>query len=160
MPVNSMHSDYLANTGVRKRSRDVLSGEDAVKAAGEEYLPRLDSQSDEEFRAYVKRASFFNATSRTAEGYLGMIFRRELLVKSVGIPEGLLADVDLAATPLNGYAKRVVNEVVAVGRCGGASRWRRFRSCSTDRNRAGLSERASGSCTVNNSGNNSALLRS
>jgi hypothetical protein len=35
MPVNSMHADYLANAGVWRRSRDVLSGEDAVKAAGE-----------------------------------------------------------------------------------------------------------------------------
>ncbi len=33
------------------RARDVLAGEDAVKAAGEKYLAWMDSQSDEEFGA-------------------------------------------------------------------------------------------------------------
>ncbi len=47
--------------------------------------PRLDSQTDEEFAAYVKRASFFNATARTSEAYQGLIFRRPPFVK---LPEG------------------------------------------------------------------------
>jgi hypothetical protein len=53
-----------------------LAGEDAVKAGGERYLPRLDARCDEEFIAYRKRAAFFNATARTAEGYIGLICRR------------------------------------------------------------------------------------
>ncbi len=59
----------------------MLAGEDAVKAGGEKYLPRLDSQSDVEFANYVKRASFFNATARTSEAYLGLIFRRPPFLK-------------------------------------------------------------------------------
>jgi hypothetical protein len=43
----------------------VIAGEDAVKAAGERYLSRLDSQNDEEYAAYKNRALFFNATSPT-----------------------------------------------------------------------------------------------
>jgi hypothetical protein len=43
----------------------VLAGEDAVKAAGERYLPRLDSQKDEEYAAYKARGSFFGGTART-----------------------------------------------------------------------------------------------
>ena len=65
MPANSTHPDYDASAAEWLRARDVLAGEDAVKAGGERYLPRLDSQTDEEFLAYRKRASFFNATSRT-----------------------------------------------------------------------------------------------
>ena len=38
------------------RARDVIAGEDAVKAAGEKNLPRLDSQSEEEYAAYKARA--------------------------------------------------------------------------------------------------------
>ena len=67
MPVNSTHPDYEASAVDWAQARDVLSGEDAVKAVGEKYLPRLDSQTDGEFAAYVKRASYFNATARTAE---------------------------------------------------------------------------------------------
>jgi len=64
MPVNTTHPDYDFALPGWLRARDVLAGEDAVKSAGEKYLPRLDSQSDEEFLAYRKRASFFNATAR------------------------------------------------------------------------------------------------
>ena len=84
MPVNTTHPDYDFGLPNWLRARDVLAGEDAVKSAGEKYLPRLDSQSDEEFLAYRKRASFFNATARSAEGFVGLIFRRAPFVK---IPE-------------------------------------------------------------------------
>jgi hypothetical protein len=84
VPVNSTHVDYDAAAADWSRARDVLSGEDALKAGGEKYLARLDSQSDEEFAAYVKRASFFNATARTAEAYMGLIFRRAPFVKLPG----------------------------------------------------------------------------
>ena len=77
MPVNATHSEYDANAFDWSRARDVLSGEDAVKSAGEKYLPRLDSQTDDEFVAYRKRASFFNATARSAEGFVGLIFKNE-----------------------------------------------------------------------------------
>src|SRR5690349_15355470 len=84
MPVNNTHPDYDFGLPGWLRARDVLAGEDAVKSAGEKYLPRLDSQSDEEFMAYRKRASFFNATARSAEGFVGLIFRRPPFIK---IPE-------------------------------------------------------------------------
>src|SRR3954451_16912177 len=84
MPVNNTHPDYDASLPDWLRGRDVLAGEDAVKSAGERYLPRLDSQSDEEFLAYRKRASFFNATARSAEGFVGLIFRRAPFIK---VPE-------------------------------------------------------------------------
>ncbi len=52
----------------RLRARDFIAGEDAVKSAGEKYLPRLEAQTDEEYDAYRPRASLFNATARTADG--------------------------------------------------------------------------------------------
>ena len=52
-----------------------------MKLGGIKYLPRLDSQSDNEYLGYKSRAGFFNATSRTAEGFLGRLFRRDPEVK-------------------------------------------------------------------------------
>ena len=49
MPVNSAHPDYDFALPEWIRARDVLAGEDAVKSGGEKYLPRLDSQTDDEF---------------------------------------------------------------------------------------------------------------
>lgn len=51
MPVNNTHPEYDQALPDWLRARDVMAGEDAVKSAGEKYLPRLDSQSDEEFLA-------------------------------------------------------------------------------------------------------------
>lgn len=132
MPVNSTHAEYEANAAEWSRARDVLSGEDAVKAAGERYLPRLDSQSDDEYFAYRNRAAFFNATSRTAEGYSGLVFRRPPFVKipqpstGQGVAKALaefINDVDMLGTSLFGYAKNVVNEVIGVGRAGTLVDW-------------------------------------
>jgi hypothetical protein len=130
MPVNSTHPEYDAILPVWSRARDVIAGEDAVKSAGIRYLPRLPIQSDDEYAAYKERASFFNATARTAEGLLGLVFRRTPFVK---LPEDGSAlakalakmrnDVDMLGTPLSGYAKRVVNEVIAVGRAGTLVDW-------------------------------------
>lgn len=81
MAVDVLHPDYAANATAWLRARDVFAGEDAVKAAGKRYLPRLDSQTDGEYDAYRARASFFNATARTADGFVGLILRREATVK-------------------------------------------------------------------------------
>jgi hypothetical protein len=125
MAVNSTHPDYDASLPAWLRARDVLAGEDAVKAGGEKYLPRLDAQTDEEFGNYVKRASFFNATARTAEAYLGLIFRRAPFVKLPENPSSLTRalgdfanDADMLGTTLTGYAKLVAGDVVGVGRGG------------------------------------------
>ena len=157
MSVQSTHADYDASLAVWQRARDVIAGEDAVKRAGAKYLPRLESQSDTEFAAYVARASFFNATARTADGYLGLIFRRAPFMKlpdettpkhtnntkeagespspqpspprgrgSSALGEALRVfanDVDMLGTPLQGYAKNVVAEVLAVGRTGTLIDW-------------------------------------
>src|SRR5690242_6739182 len=125
MPVNSTHPDYDTNAAAWMRARDVFAGEDAVKAAGERYLPKLDSQTSEEYNAYRARASFFNATARTADGFVGLILRREPTFKlpdnTAGVGRALAAfveDADMLGTSLSAYAKNVVSEVVGVGRVG------------------------------------------
>jgi hypothetical protein len=130
MPVNSLHPDYLAMLPAWSRARDVIAGEDAVKAAGDKYLPRLEAQSDQEFADYRARASFFNATARTADGYIGQIFRRTPFIK---LPDNGSAlgralkefnhDADMLGTTLSGYAKNILMEVIAVGRAGSLVDW-------------------------------------
>ena len=150
MPVNSTHPDYDANILPWMRARDVYAGEDAVKAAGPRYLPRLDCQDDTEYAAYKQRASFFNATARTADGFVGLIFRREPVVKipQVSSPQhpssGLrppspapasegsrlaaalnefLVNADLLGTTLSSYAQILTAEIILVGRAGTLVDW-------------------------------------
>ena len=107
MPVNTTHAEYDANLTAWTRARRVMAGEDAVKAAGEAFLPRLELQTDAEYAAYKARASFFNATSRTADGFVGLIFRRSPFIRLPDLKTGVgLAlqrfenDVDLSGTTL------------------------------------------------------------
>jgi hypothetical protein len=128
MPVDNKHPAYDAALPAWERSRDVLSGEDAVKAAGEKYLPRLDSQTDEEYAAYRKRAAFFNAAGRTLEEYLDLVFRRAPVV-SLGEGEGsgtressslrgFVEDCDGWGASFVRFGRRVLSEVLSVGRGG------------------------------------------
>jgi hypothetical protein len=107
VPVNSAHAEYEANAASWLRARDVFAGEDAVKAAGERYLPRLDMQTVDEYAGYKGRASFFNATARTASGFVGLMFRREPEVKvptddsALGRAlRGFIQDADMRGTAL------------------------------------------------------------
>lgn len=130
MPTNSTHLDYDANLNAWLRARDVFAGEDAVKAAGERYLPKLDSQTPDEYVAYKARASFFNATARTVDGFVGLIFRREPTVKLPERVSGVAGalrvfaeDVDLLGTSLYTFSKNIVSEVLTVGRAGTLVDW-------------------------------------
>ena len=120
MTLNGTHPGYDAALPIWLRARDVLAGEDAVKVAGEKYLPRLDSQSDEEYVSYRKRAVFFNATARMLEEYLDLIFRRAPVI-TLPNPEQLRKfseDCDRWGTDFFQYARRVVSDVLSVGRVG------------------------------------------
>jgi len=130
MPVDSTHPDYDANLPAWLRARDVFAGEDAVKVAAEKYLPRLDCQDDKEYLAYKNRASFFNASARTADGFVGLIFRRDPTFKlpdaGAGVGAALtefVEDADMLGTSLTAFTKKLVTEIVNVGRAGTLVDW-------------------------------------
>src|SRR6185369_8437717 len=126
MVIGSAHSEYGAHLAEWSRARDVLAGEDAVKAAGEKYLPRLDSQSDEEYAAYKARASFLGATSRTLEEYLELVFRRAPVTNPGAAAKSLhpfLTDCDLWGMDFVRYSKRAVGELLSLGRAGSLVLW-------------------------------------
>jgi len=120
MAVGGTHRDYDASAPQWARARDVLAGEDGVKAAGTKYLPRLDSQSEEEYAAYKARASFFGATARTLEEYLDLVFRRGpgMVLGAGGGLKAFVSDCDRWGMEFVSYARRVVGEVLSVGRAG------------------------------------------
>src|SRR5262249_34641027 len=120
MGVDSTHPDYDASTAKWARARDVLAGEEAVKAAGEKYLPTLDSQRAEEDSASKARASVFGATARTLEEYLDLVFRKGpgVALGSGGGLGAFISDCDRWGTGFVSYARRVVSEVLALGRAG------------------------------------------
>ena len=114
---DTQHPSYDKGLARWKRCRDVLEGEDAVHAAGVEYLPKLSGQDDNEYKAYVDRTPFYGATSRTVDGYVGMIFRKQPDLNTSGI-DNLLQDITLADTTIHEFAEAITREVIGTGRFG------------------------------------------
>ena len=105
MPVDQKHPDYPTATTRWARARDVVDGEDKVKAKGETYLPKLSGQDDKEFQRYLSRANLFNGTGRTLDGLSGLAFRKPPVVAVPSAMKGWLDDIDLAGTPLVDFIK-------------------------------------------------------
>ena len=130
MAVNATHSEYDNALLGWLRARDILAGEQRIKAAGEKYLPRLEAQTTAEYEAYRGRALFFNATARTAEAYVGMVYRRAPAerrpVNAGALTEAFRVfdrDADLFGTSWYDYGKKVFTEVICVGRAGTFVDW-------------------------------------
>lgn len=112
------HPQYDEFKDVWKLCRDASTGQRAIKKCGTTYLPKLGGQKDEDYKAYLARALYFNATGRTVDGMTGLIFRKDPTIK---IPEALEVyrdDIDMAGTTLDGFAQDCVEEVLKVGRVG------------------------------------------
>ena len=118
MAVNSQHPEYEASLVIWSKIRDVIRGEDAIHKGGEKYLPKLSGQDDVQYRSYVNRAGFYNATGRTVEGLTGMIFRKEPVLVVPDSLKDFLQDVTLDGMSFNSFAKKGVKELVSIGRVG------------------------------------------
>lgn len=116
--VNHTHTEYDTFAPKWKRTRDVIAGQDAVHKAGEAYLPKLKDQEDADYRAYVKRAGFYNATWRTIAGLTGMMFRKPPTIALPAAIEPFTTDIDLAGTSLDVFARKIALEVLGPGRVG------------------------------------------
>lgn len=113
------HPSYAANLTLWKKIRDVVEGEEAIKAAGKVYLPKVsDAQSDDEYKAYLERPAFYGATGRTVEGLLGAIFRKPPKIDVPKTCEGLLENADGAGAPIEVLIQRTAAEVLQVARFG------------------------------------------
>lgn len=118
MSVDATSPAYDAHKDIWAKMRDVAAGEEAVKARGQVYLPKLGGQSGPEYEAYTIRASFLNATGRTIDGLSGMIFRKPPVEEIPGAMAEFMEDVDGAGLPFQAFAEGVVEEILTVTRGG------------------------------------------
>lgn len=114
MAVNEKHPEYLKNLTKWQLMRDALAGE----VAKEKYVPKLSDQEAEEYKAYVGRAEFYNATARTQVALTGLLFAKP---PKVELPEALKTigeNISLDDDTLEALAKNIADECLSVGRCG------------------------------------------
>lgn len=118
MPVTTKHEQYESHFDRWKTMRDLLEGEDAIKAEKSRYLPQPAGRSDDDFAKYIQRAQFFDATAKTADGMVGGIFRKPPVIDIPKVIEYIEDDANGRSTPLAQFAKDVAQEVVGLGRAG------------------------------------------
>ena len=101
-----------------KKCRDVIEGEDTIKAAGSVYLPMLEEQLAEDYDAYRKRAVFFGATDRTVKGLVGAALRKEPKTTVPPSFEDLLKTIGPNDESIVEVSRRVLEETIGMGRVG------------------------------------------
>jgi len=118
MPVDTTHKHYDKRIEQWKRCRDTVAGTDAVKGERTKYLPWLTGQDDLEYGAYLNRALFFNASERTVKGLTGAVFRKQYNLDFPESKKDLLKDITDEMSSVDVLLRKVVHEVVAIGRTG------------------------------------------
>jgi hypothetical protein len=115
MPVNSEHPLYVKHKKQWKVMRDCIEGEDAIKDAGEEYLPKASGSTNAEYQAYKKRARFINFTARTITGLHGLVFRRKPVIEMPDDMLFLLKDIDRRGTNVYQFTSDVFYDTLITG---------------------------------------------
>ncbi|WBY16621.1 DUF4055 domain-containing protein [Erythrobacteraceae bacterium WH01K] len=95
------------------RNRDYVSGEAAVKAKGETYLPKIRAQdSAAEYQAHKTRTGFFPAAFKIAQGWNGLIFSKDPKLQSSERTRLLANLATRDGLTLNELSKWAVHEVL------------------------------------------------
>lgn len=123
MSVDSTHCEYDRLYPLWERVRDFVEGEKCVKKSAVRYVPKLDAQLDPEYEAYVKRGKFLNATGRTLEGMVGLVFSKDPEFNLPAEIEAIESDADMAGNSLYAYCRTLLREVMTVGRGGSLVDW-------------------------------------
>lgn len=114
-----LHPDYTYWAPEWETIRDAELGSVEVKRKGEKYLPRQATHDANQYKSYLRRAVFYNMTSRTLNALYGTVFRRN--PKIAGMPAKLQDSskkITKEGMSLHLMSKTVVKEVLAVGRYG------------------------------------------
>lgn len=112
------HKQYTAMLNTWRKCRDARLGEDVIKLNGEKYLPKLGGQDDDEYAAYKTRGRYYNAFDKTILGHTGLAMRKPLIITAPDALEPLLDDIDRKGADVRGYVKRILEELLEVGRSG------------------------------------------
>lgn len=118
MPVNSQHPQYAESVKHWRDCRVFYNGEDAVKQAGELYLPKPEDATRSEYISYVQRAGFFPAMERTISGLAGAIDRKDPLIQIPSRLEYMKDNADSNGASLRQFSKTVLDEMFITGRSG------------------------------------------
>jgi hypothetical protein len=116
MPVNTKHSEYIKNSETWERTRDGIAGQETIKKKEFVYLPQLNGQLYEDYKAYLARAQYVNFASRILNMALGQLFKQDPVIK--GIDDDFMQNIDLTGKSFIYFSRDIAAEIMQVNRCG------------------------------------------
>lgn len=116
-------AEYLGSFDDWTLVSDVCKGESTIKEAKEKYLPKpnpTDKSKENETRysQYVARAVFLGATSRTLNGLIGAVFRKDPVVEIPSAMEYVNSNIDGCGVSLFQQSQKLLGGVLKNGRAG------------------------------------------
>lgn len=112
-----LHPDYQYWSGIWRMIRDAEIGEVEIKRKSQTYLPKMAGHDEKQYLSYLRRAVFYNMTSKTLNALYGTMFRRNPKVS--GFSKGLTkisSKFSKDGMSLHLTSKTAAKEVLAVGR--------------------------------------------
>lgn len=101
----------------RQLLRDLMGGTDAMRAAGEKYLPREYQEAPDAYATRLARTFLFNGTGETVKDLVGRVFAREITLES-DVPADIVAwaeNIDMAGRDLNVFARDCFQDAIVNG---------------------------------------------
>ena len=96
--------------------RILMAGTRQMRAAGETYLPKYDSETATSYANRLARAVLTNYFEDAVRNVSAMPFRRNVTLKDASPElEGIMADVDLNGNDLHKFASDVFEDSVVAG---------------------------------------------
>lgn len=120
-PVENTCYSYSKRAPQWRVMRDCVEGSDAVKAAGEAYLPKAPGRNPAEerrrYEAFKKRAVYVNFTGQALDIMHGMIFRRNPTVRGPDgfMESGRLSNIDGRGSSLYQFLSDSVRDLMCTG---------------------------------------------
>lgn len=115
MPINKPCDAYSDTKEQVQRVRDCMS-QDAVKEAGEAYLPRLSGQSITDYNAYKQRGYLMPVVKATSVALTGAIMRKDPVAELPTKLQYLLDDTDGRDTDITSLVSDGISELFLSGR--------------------------------------------
>jgi len=97
---------------------DLLGGTDAMRAAGERYLPKRPLEDDRDYKARLNAATLLPALAETIKKLIGRVFAEPMLIGDdvpQWVDDEVLPDVDLQGRNLHVFAREWFDEALGYG---------------------------------------------
>ena len=117
-PINSVHPDYTKMSPEWLKAEAFAHSEKVVKEGETTYLPRLGDQDDDEYAAYLARASLTMMFKKTINTYTGMVTKVPSYIFPKDAMLEYLKTCSSEGKSFDDYRFKALKQYFKTGRCG------------------------------------------